>query len=170
MCGIALLAQSYLKSAKSRRCSALKIRDSCACNRLDESLLCPERIGFQRLFQRVMEGAEFVEGRALLVRRLSGFGRSDPFSDGVSRQPGTLGYLVQRELVAEVHPPDFPQHFHADHLVFSCSKSEQKQLNTRVSFQSAKQPLLGQISVSGNTSMHRNAEGTFQERPMRESP
>jgi len=35
--------------------------------------------------------------------------------------------------------------------VFSCSKSEQKQLNTWVSFQSAEQPLLGQFSVSGNT-------------------
>jgi len=34
--------------------------------------------------------------------------------------------------------------------VFSCSKSEQKQLNTWVSFQSAEQPLLGQFSVSGN--------------------
>jgi hypothetical protein len=65
-------------------------------------------------------------------------------------QPGTLGYLMQRELVAEVHPPDFSQHFHADHPVFSCSKSEQKQLNTWVSFQSAEQPLLGQFSVSGN--------------------
>ncbi|WP_219812092.1 hypothetical protein, partial [Pseudomonas syringae] len=75
----------------------------------------------------------------------------DTFSDGVSRQPGTLGYLMQRELVAEVHPPDFSQHFHADHPVFSCSKSEQKQLNTWVSFQSAEQPLLGQFSVSGNS-------------------
>uniref|UniRef100_UPI00197B2465 hypothetical protein n=4 Tax=Pseudomonas viridiflava TaxID=33069 RepID=UPI00197B2465 len=42
------------------------------------------------------------------------------------------------------------QHFHADHPVFSCSKSEQKQLNTWVSFQSAEEPLLGQFSVSGN--------------------
>ncbi|OZB22927.1 MAG: hypothetical protein B7X51_14635, partial [Pseudomonas sp. 34-62-33] len=32
----------------------------------------------------------------------------------------------------------------------SCSKIEQKQLNTWVSFQSAEQPLLGQFSVSGN--------------------
>lgn len=46
----------------------------------------------------------------------------------------TLGDLVQRELVAEVHPPDFSQHFHTDHLVFSCSESEQKQLNSWVSF------------------------------------
>jgi hypothetical protein len=92
------------------------------------------------------------KGLSLLkvAHRLSSFGRSDPFSDGVSRQPGTLGYLVQRELVAEVHPPDFSQHFHADHPVFSCSESEQKQLNTWVSFQSAEQPLLGQFSVSGN--------------------
>jgi len=37
--------------------------------------------------------------------------------------------------------------------VFSCSKIEQKQLNTWVSFQSAEQPLLGQFSVSGNTSV-----------------
>uniref|UniRef100_UPI00249B2BEF hypothetical protein n=1 Tax=Pseudomonas sp. PS01302 TaxID=2991438 RepID=UPI00249B2BEF len=44
-------------------------------------------------------------------------------------------------------------HFHADHPVFSCSKSEQKQLNTWVSFQSAEEPLLGQFSVSGNTDM-----------------
>ncbi|WP_223592299.1 hypothetical protein, partial [Pseudomonas sp. A-R-19] len=45
-------------------------------------------------------------------------------------------------------------HFHADHPVFSCSKIEQKQLNTWVSFQSAEQPLLGQFSVSGNTYAH----------------
>ncbi|MGI0861308.1 hypothetical protein ACRCP3_20495, partial [Pseudomonas aeruginosa] len=32
-----------------------------------------------------------------------------------------------------------------------CSKIEQKQLNTWVSFQSAEQPLLGQFSVSGNS-------------------
>ncbi|MDC3823225.1 hypothetical protein, partial [Pseudomonas aeruginosa] len=44
-------------------------------------------------------------------------------------------------------------HFHTDHPVFSCSKIEQKQLNTWVSFQSAEQPLLGQFSVSGNTLM-----------------
>uniref|UniRef100_UPI003BA325CB hypothetical protein n=1 Tax=Pseudomonas brenneri TaxID=129817 RepID=UPI003BA325CB len=38
-------------------------------------------------------------------------------------------------------------------LITLCSparKSEQKQLNTWVSFQSAEQPLLGQFSVSGN--------------------
>jgi hypothetical protein len=98
-----------------------------------------------------VEWAEFVEDCAPLVRQLSGFGRSDPLSDGVSRQPGTLGYLMQRELVAEVHPPDFSQHFHADQPRFSCSKSEQKQLNTWGSFQSAEQPLLGHFSVSGNT-------------------
>ncbi|KWS45748.1 hypothetical protein AL060_12340 [Pseudomonas syringae pv. rhaphiolepidis] len=34
--------------------------------------------------------------------------------------------------------------------MFSCSESEQKQLNTWVSFQSAEQPLMGQFSVSGN--------------------
>jgi hypothetical protein len=84
-----------------------------------------------------VEWAELIDGRAPLVRRLSGFVRSEPFSKGVSRQPGTFGYLVQRELVAEVHPPDFSQYFHADHPVFSCSKSEQKPLNTRVSFGSA---------------------------------
>jgi len=37
--------------------------------------------------------------------------------------------------------------------VFSCSKIEQEQLNTWVSFQSAEQPLLGQFSVSGNTAL-----------------
>ncbi|AZE49146.1 hypothetical protein C4K04_3474 [Pseudomonas chlororaphis] len=35
--------------------------------------------------------------------------------------------------------------------MFSCSESEQKQLNTWVSFQSAEQPLVGQFSVSGNS-------------------
>ena len=99
---------------------------------------------------RLHERTEFVEGCAPLIRRLSRFGRSDPFSDGVSRQPGTLGYLMQRQLVAKIHPPNFAHHFHADHHVFSCSKIEQKQLNTWVSFQSAEQPLLGQFSVSGN--------------------
>ena len=38
--------------------------------------------------------------------------------------------------------------------MFSCSKIEQKQLNTWVSFQSAEQPLLGQFSVSGNIDGH----------------
>lgn len=38
--------------------------------------------------------------------------------------------------------------------MFSCSKIEQKQLNTWVSFQSAEQPLLGQFSVSGNMNKH----------------
>jgi hypothetical protein len=100
-------------------------------------VLCPNQIGLERLLQRLVEGTEFFEGRAPLIDRLSSFGRSDPFADGVSRQPGTLGYLVQRELVVEVHPPDFSQHFHVDHPVFFCSKIEQKQLNTWVSFQSA---------------------------------
>ncbi|WP_223123676.1 hypothetical protein, partial [Pseudomonas fluorescens] len=63
---------------------------------------------------------------------------------------GALGYLMQRQLVAEIHPANFAHHFHTDHPVFSCSKIEQKQLNTWVSFQSAEQPLLGQFSVSGN--------------------
>ncbi|HHT9769638.1 TPA: cadherin-like domain-containing protein [Legionella pneumophila] len=58
---------------------------------------------------------------------------------------------MQRQLVAEIHPADFAHHFHTDHPVFSCSKIEQKQLNTWVSFQSAEQPLLGQFSVSGNS-------------------
>ena len=58
---------------------------------------------------------------------------------------------MQRQLVAKIHAPNFAHHFHADHPVFSCSKIEQKQLNTWVSFQSAEQPLLGQFSVSGNT-------------------
>jgi hypothetical protein len=117
--------------------SHVRTRSVNMCFAASAIVLCPERIGFQRLFQRVVKRAEFVEGRAPLVRWLSSFGRSDPFSDGVSRYPGTLGDLVQRELVAEVHPPDFSQHFHADHPVFCCSKSEQKQLNTWVSFRSA---------------------------------
>ncbi|WP_229687576.1 hypothetical protein, partial [Pseudomonas avellanae] len=50
-------------------------------------------------------------------------------------------------------------HFHADHPVFSCSKSEQKQLNTWVSFQSAEQPLLGQFSVSDNTAARARETG-----------
>ncbi|WP_103379275.1 hypothetical protein, partial [Pseudomonas amygdali] len=63
----------------------------------------------------------------------------------------------QRQLVAKVHPPNFSHHFHADHPVFSCSESEQKQLNTWVSFRSAEQPLMGQFSVSGNNhTLHGN--------------
>jgi hypothetical protein len=113
-------------------------------------VFCPKRIGFECLFQRFVERTEHVESGLPLVHRLFGFGGSDPLSDGAPGQPGTLGYLVQRQLVPEVYPPNFSQHFHADHPVFSCSKSEQKQLNTWVSFQSAEQPLLGQFSVSGN--------------------
>ena len=40
--------------------------------------------------------------------------------------------------------------------MFSCSKIEQKQLNTWVSFQSAEQPLLGQFSVSGTRALLRH--------------
>jgi hypothetical protein len=98
-----------------------------------------QRIGLERLLQRLLKRTEFVEGYAPMVRRLSGFGRSDPFSDDVSRQPGTLGYLMQRQLVAKIHAPNFAHHFHADHPVFSCSKIEQKQLNT-----------LGQNRISAN--------------------
>lgn len=98
---------------------------------------------------RVVEWSKFVEGRASLVRWPSGSGCSDPFSDGVPGQPGTLGYLVQRELVAESHPLNFSQHSHADHPVFSCSESERKQLNIWVNFHSAEQPLLGEFSASG---------------------
>jgi hypothetical protein len=58
---------------------------------------------------------------------------------------------MQGQLVAEIHPLNFAHHFHADHPVFSCSKIEQVQLNTWVSFQSAQRALLGQFSVSGNT-------------------
>lgn len=53
-------------------------------------VLCPKRIGLERLLLRLVKWTEFVEGCAPLVRRLSGFGGSDPFSNGVSRQPGTL--------------------------------------------------------------------------------
>lgn len=81
------------------------------CFRTSAIVLCSERIDCQHLFQRVVERAEVVEGRAPLVRWPSSFGRFDPFSDSVSRQPGTLGYLVQREPAAEVHPPGFFQHF-----------------------------------------------------------
>ncbi|PNY78747.1 hypothetical protein C1751_01555 [Pseudomonas fluorescens] len=49
--------------------------------------------------------------------------------------------------------------------MFSCSKSEQKQLNTWVSFQSAEQPLLGQFSVSGN-----NANGSTSITPLNDGP
>ncbi|KPY75733.1 type II toxin-antitoxin system RelE/ParE family toxin, partial [Pseudomonas savastanoi] len=39
------------------------------------------------------------------------------------------------------------QHFHADPPVFSCSKSEQKQLNTWVSFRSAATPGVYEIKI-----------------------
>ena len=53
-------------------------------------VLCPKRIGLERLIQRLVKWTEFVEGCAPLVRRLISLGRSDLFSDSVSRQPGTL--------------------------------------------------------------------------------
>lgn len=84
-----------------------------------------------------MKRAEFVKDRAALVHRLLGLRCSDPLANRVARQPGALGYLMQRQLVAEIHPADFAHHFHTDHPVFSCSKIEQKQLNTWVSFRSA---------------------------------
>ena len=68
----------------------------------------------------------------------------------VARQPGRLGYLVQRQFIAKVHPPNFAQHFHADQPVFSRAKIEQNQLNTWVNLRLAEQPVLGQFSLSGN--------------------
>jgi hypothetical protein len=67
---------------------------------LEESLrgsavvFCPKRIGLECLFQRCVERAQLVESCASLIDRLFGFGGSDPLSDGVPGQPGTLGYLV----------------------------------------------------------------------------
>jgi hypothetical protein len=89
-------------------------------------VLCPKLIGPERLLQRLVKWTRFVEGCAPLVRRLSCFGRSDTFSDGVSRQSGTLGYLMQRQLVAKIQQPNFAHHFHTDNPVFSCPKIEQK--------------------------------------------
>ena len=71
-------------------------------------VLCPERNGLQRLFQRVVEWAEFVDGRAPLVRLLSGFWRSDPFSDGVYRQPVRLAIWcsesLERKYIRRIFP------------------------------------------------------------------
>ncbi|WP_332731983.1 hypothetical protein, partial [Pseudomonas sp. ESBL2] len=53
-------------------------------------------------------------------------------------------------------------HFHADHPVFSCSKNEQVQWNTWVSFQSAQWAKLGHFSVSGNS---RTTYAIFSLRP-----
>lgn len=114
-------------------------------------LLGPKRFGFERLFQRFVEWTELVDSGLPLVHRLLSYGCFDPLSDGVPGEPGRLSYLVQRELVAEVHPPNFSYHFHVDRLLFSRSESEQKQLNIWVNFQSAEQPLTLQFSVSGNT-------------------
>ncbi|WP_216818615.1 hypothetical protein, partial [Pseudomonas syringae] len=45
----------------------------------------------------------------------------------------------------------FSHHFHTNHLVFSCSESEQKQLNTWVSFRSAT-TIVGSIAITANGS------------------
>jgi hypothetical protein len=74
--------------------------------------------------QSLGKSTEFVEGCATPIHRLSCFGRSDPFSDGVSRRPGTPHYLMQRHLAAKMHPQNFTHHFHAVHPVLSCSKVE----------------------------------------------
>ncbi|MRT61891.1 hypothetical protein FYM84_14865, partial [Pseudomonas sp. CAH-1] len=60
-------------------------------------------------------------------------------------------------------------HFHADHPVFSCSKIEQVQWNTWVSFQSAQWAKLGQFSVSGNTFVS-DASGSPQGTPCQQGP
>lgn len=155
---------SLLAAPRADECGQLAVAAVVALgfDLLEESLggsavvFGPKRIGFECLLQYFVERTELVESGLPLVHRLFGFGGSDPLSDSVSGQPGTLRYLVKRKLVAEVHPPNFSHHFHADHLVFSCSESEQKQLNTWVSFQSAEQPLMGQFSVSGNNLEHRD--------------
>ncbi|RMT25096.1 DEAD-box ATP-dependent RNA helicase 42 [Pseudomonas amygdali pv. mori] len=64
---------------------------------------------------------------------------------------------MKRQLVAEIHPPNFSHHFHANHLVFSCSESEQKQLNSWVSFRSAA-TLLHQRSQAIEISRYRDIE------------
>jgi len=97
----------------------------------------PKRIGVECPLQYFVERTELVKSRLPLVHRLFGFGGSDSLSDCISGLPGTPRNLVKRQLVAEIHPPNFSHHFHADNRVFSCSESEQKQLSTCVSFQSA---------------------------------
>ncbi|MDY7069705.1 hypothetical protein PsexTeo8_62380 (plasmid) [Pseudomonas extremaustralis] len=84
-------------------------------------LLGTQRVGFKRLLQRAVKRTQLVENGPAQVHRLLGFRRSDPLANGVARQSGALGYLMQRQLVAEIHPPNFAHHFHTDHPVFSCS-------------------------------------------------
>lgn len=55
-----------------------------------------------------MERTELVESGLPQVRQRFGSGGSDPLSNSVPGQPGSLGYLIKRQLVAEVHPPILP--------------------------------------------------------------
>ncbi len=52
-----------------------------------------------------VKGTELVEHGSTLINRLLGLWGSGP--DGVARQSGALGYLKQRQLIAEIHLPNF---------------------------------------------------------------
>ncbi len=62
---------------------------------------------------------------ALRALRLNGIRLPKPAAHRVPGQARAPGNLVQRGLLAEIHPPDLGQYAYRDHLCIPCSKIEQ---------------------------------------------
>jgi hypothetical protein len=62
---------------------------------------------------------------ALRVLRLNGIRLPKPAAHRVPGQARAPRNLAQRDLLAEIHPPDLGQYAHRDHLCIPCSKIEQ---------------------------------------------
>ncbi|CAG9197806.1 hypothetical protein BVI434_1420001 [Burkholderia vietnamiensis] len=62
---------------------------------------------------------------ALRILRLDSISLPQPATHRVSGQARTPRNLAQRDLLAEIHPPDLGQYAHRDHLCIPCSKIEQ---------------------------------------------
>ncbi len=90
-----------------------------------------QQVGFKRLLQRCVKSTELIE----LVHRLLGLRNPDPLANRVRANPVRLVISCSNSLSL-----NFPHHFHTDHPVFSCSKNEQKQLNTWISFRPRQHP------------------------------
>lgn len=60
------------------------------CFRAPAIVLCPEGIGLERLFQRLVELTEIVEGCAPQIRRLSCFGSLIHFRMAILDRPVVL--------------------------------------------------------------------------------
>lgn len=80
-------------------------------------------VGVQPLTQLIRPGVGDAPGGTRSVPRLDNLLLAKPMPEGVPGEPGLPRDLAQRQVVAEVHPPDLGQHAHFDHSPISLPKN-----------------------------------------------